>query len=74
MLSTMPQTTIASKNHGTQFTTEFEADVAGVGGGAADDGPGNVLTNAVDAGAGAGDSNEATAEDAGTEVVTGEEF
>ncbi len=68
----MPQTTIASTNHGTQFTTESEADVEGLGGDAASDATGNVLTNADDAGAGAGDSNDS--DDAGKEVVTGKEI
>ena len=60
------------RHHVTQFTTEREADVDGLGDDTADDGPGNVLTSADDAGAGAGDSNEA--DDVGKEVVTGKEF
>jgi len=67
----MPQTASASTTQGSQFTTEPEADVEGLGEDTADDGPGNVLTDADDAGA--GDPTETEADDVGNEVVAGKE-
>lgn len=67
----MPQATIAITNHVTQFTTDLEADDGGLGGDAVDDGTGNVLTSADDAGAGVGDSNGS--DDVGKDVEPGKE-